>query len=221
MLCKQFLRSCTQTTWGNMFRHEVLSKDLVLVQMAVKYFNATMTNLVKVRWKIIHWPNLSKRFLLCTVAICFFLCSQDSLRRTTARLVNMPVWTLTAMKTSTLSFIVSRLRISCRACIGIGSMLVITSIIFLSQLFGLSRAMLFVIVARLLLSKPSGLLENGYNIRSTPPSTLETLCVSLNFSHCWMFSVKPCPLGNCCDGHRALELFARTSQPVSVVIWNG
>ncbi|KAF5895633.1 exportin-5 isoform X2, partial [Clarias magur] len=43
----QFLRSCTQTTWGNMFRHELLSKDPVLIQMVVKYLNATMTNLVK------------------------------------------------------------------------------------------------------------------------------------------------------------------------------
>ncbi|XP_046699270.1 exportin-5 isoform X1 [Silurus meridionalis] len=43
----QFLRSCTQTTWGNMFRHEVLSKEPVITQMTVKYLNATMTNLVK------------------------------------------------------------------------------------------------------------------------------------------------------------------------------
>uniref|UniRef100_A0AAR2L1J8 Exportin-5 n=1 Tax=Pygocentrus nattereri TaxID=42514 RepID=A0AAR2L1J8_PYGNA len=44
----QFLRSSTQTTWGNMFRHEVLSKDPVVAQMAVKYLKAAMTNLVKV-----------------------------------------------------------------------------------------------------------------------------------------------------------------------------
>ncbi|XP_027030360.1 exportin-5 [Tachysurus fulvidraco] len=43
----QFLRSCTQTTWGNIFRHEVLSKEPVVIQMVVKYLNATMTNLVK------------------------------------------------------------------------------------------------------------------------------------------------------------------------------
>ncbi|KAL7841850.1 hypothetical protein SRHO_G00255410 [Serrasalmus rhombeus] len=43
----QFLRSSTQTTWGNMFRHEVLSKDPVVAQMAVKYLKAAMTNLVK------------------------------------------------------------------------------------------------------------------------------------------------------------------------------
>ncbi|KAG7314070.1 hypothetical protein KOW79_022566 [Hemibagrus wyckioides] len=43
----QFLRSCTQTTWGNIFRHEVLSKETIVIQMAVKYLNATMTNLVK------------------------------------------------------------------------------------------------------------------------------------------------------------------------------
>ncbi|KAK3523336.1 hypothetical protein QTP86_029488 [Hemibagrus guttatus] len=43
----QFLRSCTQTTWGNVFRHEVLSKESIVLQMAVKYLNATMTNLVK------------------------------------------------------------------------------------------------------------------------------------------------------------------------------
>ncbi|GAA6098173.1 exportin-5 [Tachysurus ichikawai] len=43
----QFLRSCTQTTWGNIFRQEVLSKEPVVIQMVVKYLNATMTNLVK------------------------------------------------------------------------------------------------------------------------------------------------------------------------------
>ncbi|XP_053475356.1 exportin-5 isoform X2 [Ictalurus furcatus] len=43
----QFLRSCTQTTWGSMFRHEVLSKEPVIIQMAVKYLKAAMTNLVK------------------------------------------------------------------------------------------------------------------------------------------------------------------------------
>lgn len=31
-----------------MFRHDVLSKEPVVIQMAVKYLNATMTNLVKV-----------------------------------------------------------------------------------------------------------------------------------------------------------------------------
>uniref|UniRef100_A0A4W4ERI5 Importin N-terminal domain-containing protein n=1 Tax=Electrophorus electricus TaxID=8005 RepID=A0A4W4ERI5_ELEEL len=43
----QFLRSSTLTTWGNVFRHEVLSKDPVIVQMAIKYLKATTTNLVK------------------------------------------------------------------------------------------------------------------------------------------------------------------------------
>uniref|UniRef100_A0A8C8I9U2 Exportin-5 n=1 Tax=Oncorhynchus tshawytscha TaxID=74940 RepID=A0A8C8I9U2_ONCTS len=43
----QFLRSSTQITWGTLFRHEILSKDPVIIQMMIKYFRATMTNLVK------------------------------------------------------------------------------------------------------------------------------------------------------------------------------
>uniref|UniRef100_A0A8C7TAI9 Importin N-terminal domain-containing protein n=1 Tax=Oncorhynchus mykiss TaxID=8022 RepID=A0A8C7TAI9_ONCMY len=42
-----FLRSSTQITWGTLFRHEILSKDPVIIQMTIKYFRATMTNLVK------------------------------------------------------------------------------------------------------------------------------------------------------------------------------
>ncbi|XP_067093000.1 exportin-5 [Osmerus mordax] len=43
----QFLRSSTQMMWGTMFRHEILSKDPVIVQMTIKYLRATMVNLVK------------------------------------------------------------------------------------------------------------------------------------------------------------------------------
>uniref|UniRef100_A0AAY4D9F0 Importin N-terminal domain-containing protein n=1 Tax=Denticeps clupeoides TaxID=299321 RepID=A0AAY4D9F0_9TELE len=43
----QFLKSSTQITWGTFFRHEVLSKDPVIIQMAVRYIRETMTNLVK------------------------------------------------------------------------------------------------------------------------------------------------------------------------------
>ncbi|KAL0964642.1 hypothetical protein UPYG_G00326920 [Umbra pygmaea] len=43
----QFLRASTQITWGTLFRHKVLSKDPVIVQMIIRYFRATMTNLVK------------------------------------------------------------------------------------------------------------------------------------------------------------------------------
>ncbi|XP_041920713.1 exportin-5 [Alosa sapidissima] len=43
----QFLKSSTQITWGTLFRHEVLSKDPVVIQMAVKYLRETMKNLVK------------------------------------------------------------------------------------------------------------------------------------------------------------------------------
>ncbi|XP_023819052.1 exportin-5 isoform X1 [Oryzias latipes] len=43
----QFLKSCTLATWGALFKHEVLSKDAVIVQMAVKYLKVSMTNLVK------------------------------------------------------------------------------------------------------------------------------------------------------------------------------
>lgn len=45
----QFLKSSTQATWGALFRHETLSKDPVVVEMAIKYLRACMTNLVKVR----------------------------------------------------------------------------------------------------------------------------------------------------------------------------
>ncbi|KAK9541525.1 hypothetical protein VZT92_001560 [Zoarces viviparus] len=43
----QFLKSSTLVTWGALFRHETLSKDAVVVEMAVKYLRASMTNLVK------------------------------------------------------------------------------------------------------------------------------------------------------------------------------
>ncbi|KAJ8384765.1 hypothetical protein AAFF_G00198510 [Aldrovandia affinis] len=43
----QFLRSSTQMTWGTLFRHEILSKDPVIVKMTMKYLRATMHNLVK------------------------------------------------------------------------------------------------------------------------------------------------------------------------------
>ncbi|XP_064173017.1 exportin-5 isoform X1 [Anguilla rostrata] len=43
----QFLRSSTQITWGTLFRHEVLSKDPVIVKMTVRYLKATVNNLVK------------------------------------------------------------------------------------------------------------------------------------------------------------------------------
>ncbi|XP_037322098.2 exportin-5 [Pungitius pungitius] len=44
----QFLKSSTQATWGALFRHETLSKDPVVVEMAIKYLRACMTNLVKI-----------------------------------------------------------------------------------------------------------------------------------------------------------------------------
>ncbi|XP_063048252.1 exportin-5 [Engraulis encrasicolus] len=43
----QFLKSSTQVTWGTFFRHEVLSKDIVVVQVAIRYLKETRTNLVK------------------------------------------------------------------------------------------------------------------------------------------------------------------------------
>ncbi|XP_066552566.1 exportin-5 isoform X2 [Amia ocellicauda] len=43
----QFLRSSTQVTWGTLFRHEVMSKDPIVIEMTTKYLRATMTNLVK------------------------------------------------------------------------------------------------------------------------------------------------------------------------------
>uniref|UniRef100_A0A670Y659 Exportin-5 n=1 Tax=Pseudonaja textilis TaxID=8673 RepID=A0A670Y659_PSETE len=43
----QFLRSSTQITWGALFRHEVLSRDPVLLAIIPNYLRACMTNLVK------------------------------------------------------------------------------------------------------------------------------------------------------------------------------
>ncbi|XP_028279678.1 exportin-5 [Parambassis ranga] len=43
----QFLKSSTQATWGALFRHETLSKQPVVKEMAIKYLRASMTNLVK------------------------------------------------------------------------------------------------------------------------------------------------------------------------------
>ncbi|XP_074531298.1 LOW QUALITY PROTEIN: exportin-5 [Halichoeres trimaculatus] len=43
----QFLKSSTLPTWGALFRHETLSKDAVVVEMAIKYLRASMINLVK------------------------------------------------------------------------------------------------------------------------------------------------------------------------------
>uniref|UniRef100_A0A673BPB9 Exportin-5 n=1 Tax=Sphaeramia orbicularis TaxID=375764 RepID=A0A673BPB9_9TELE len=44
----QFLKSSTLATWGALFRHETLSKDSVVVEKAVQYLRACMTNLVKI-----------------------------------------------------------------------------------------------------------------------------------------------------------------------------
>uniref|UniRef100_A0A9J8BHA1 Importin N-terminal domain-containing protein n=1 Tax=Cyprinus carpio carpio TaxID=630221 RepID=A0A9J8BHA1_CYPCA len=43
----QFLKSSTQITWGNLFRHEILSKNPVVGQMAIKYLRAARINLLK------------------------------------------------------------------------------------------------------------------------------------------------------------------------------
>ncbi|XP_062286066.1 exportin-5 [Scomber scombrus] len=44
----QFLKSSTVATWGALFRHETLSKEMAIVEMAVKYLRASMINLVKI-----------------------------------------------------------------------------------------------------------------------------------------------------------------------------
>ncbi|KAJ7404263.1 Exportin-5 [Willisornis vidua] len=44
----QFLRSSTQITWGALFRHEVLSRDPLLLAIIPRYLHASMTSLVKV-----------------------------------------------------------------------------------------------------------------------------------------------------------------------------
>ncbi|XP_049621435.1 exportin-5 [Suncus etruscus] len=43
----QFLRSSTLMTWGALFRHEVLSRDPVLLAMIPKFLRVSMTNLVR------------------------------------------------------------------------------------------------------------------------------------------------------------------------------
>uniref|UniRef100_A0A3Q3ET71 Exportin-5 n=1 Tax=Labrus bergylta TaxID=56723 RepID=A0A3Q3ET71_9LABR len=43
----QFLKSSTLATWAALFRHETLSKDAVVMEMAIKYLRASVTNLVK------------------------------------------------------------------------------------------------------------------------------------------------------------------------------
>jgi hypothetical protein len=35
--------------WGTLFRHEILSKVPVVVEMSLKYLKTTRTNLIKVR----------------------------------------------------------------------------------------------------------------------------------------------------------------------------
>ncbi|XP_041645980.1 exportin-5 [Cheilinus undulatus] len=43
----QFLKSSTLATWLALFRHETLSKNVVVVEMAIKYLKVSMINLVK------------------------------------------------------------------------------------------------------------------------------------------------------------------------------
>ncbi|XP_061601346.1 exportin-5 [Cololabis saira] len=43
----QFLKSCTLSTWGALFRHETLSKDAVVVEMATKYLKVSLNSLIK------------------------------------------------------------------------------------------------------------------------------------------------------------------------------
>ncbi|XP_075874583.1 exportin-5 [Nelusetta ayraudi] len=43
----QVLKSFTLSTWGSLFRHETLSKEAVVHDMAVKYVRASMVNLLK------------------------------------------------------------------------------------------------------------------------------------------------------------------------------
>ncbi|XP_056464787.1 exportin-5 [Gadus chalcogrammus] len=43
----QFLKSSTQIMWGTLFRHEILSKVPVVVEMSLKYLKTTRTNLIK------------------------------------------------------------------------------------------------------------------------------------------------------------------------------
>lgn len=129
-----------------------------------------------------HSPTLAKD--LCALGLLFFLCSQDSHPRTTARLVNMPVWISTATRTLMRSFIVSRLLIRSRDWI-MDYRLWWKRSPFPPpppQHFGPSRVTLFVTLVGSPLSKPFRLPENGYNIRSTHPVRLKMICVSFMLS---------------------------------------
>lgn len=105
----QFLKSSTMATWGALFRHEALSKDAVVVEMAVKFLRASMTNLVKVRsrWQQYYSQCDLKPNKVLITFICLPLLRLGSRLETITQAASTPVWTLTVMRTSTLFLIVS------------------------------------------------------------------------------------------------------------------
>lgn len=106
-LLLQFLKSSTQATWGALFRHETLSKEAVVVEMAVKYLRASMTNLVKVRqWESLPFPVYIEAKLDVNSTFVFLSRLGFHLEMIT-QVVSTPGWTLTATRTSTHSLIVS------------------------------------------------------------------------------------------------------------------
>lgn len=94
-------------TWGTLFRHETLSLEDAVVQMAVKYLRACMTNFVKVR--VISRPPVQGTWQTSTSPECLFISPfrLDFLPKTTAPAVRTRALTLTMTLTSTASLIVS------------------------------------------------------------------------------------------------------------------
>lgn len=96
-------------TWGNLFRHEILSKDPVIGQMAIKYLRVAKINLVKVSALYPrHRAVLTNCYHTQSYLIALFAFYRlDFPPRMIVQVVNSPEWTLIVMKISTASLIVS------------------------------------------------------------------------------------------------------------------
>lgn len=97
------MRSSIQLTWCSLFRHEVLSKDPVVGQMAIKYLGVARINLVKVGL-----------MYSCTTTSCYFHANAlstiyrlDFLQKMIVEATNSPGWTLIVMKILIPTLIVS------------------------------------------------------------------------------------------------------------------
>uniref|UniRef100_G3NZC5 Exportin-5 n=1 Tax=Gasterosteus aculeatus aculeatus TaxID=481459 RepID=G3NZC5_GASAC len=93
----QFLKSSTQATWGALFRHETLSKDPVVVEMAIKYLRACMTNLVKVRRRTTALPFPRLDFHPeTTTRVATFRAQQGEVVRIACRMVPLEAFQIAA-----------------------------------------------------------------------------------------------------------------------------